>query len=269
MRFFNFMEDIQLLEGEKFIPLKNFERNYQISNFGRIYSNYNKELHKSIDEGDRYIITKDAKQKKLHIYDLYLDTFGEELFNWYKGTINKEKVKDLEGELWKPVVGWENSYEVSNLGRIKSLIRNTRTWKIRKETIMTPHISTYIQVKLSNESKSRMPLLHRLIAEAWIPNPNPEYFKVVDHIDFDKLNNKVENLRWVSQSMNIKHTYKAGRSKAVENGRSKSKINLEIAQEIRKFNSENTFLSQQQIGEKFGVSRSIVKDIIHNKSWVK
>jgi len=262
------MENIELLEGEYFIPLKDFEKTYQISNFGRVYSNYTKNLMKSIKDGDRYIlIIKKNLQKKLHIYDMYFSTFGELLFKWYTQNINYSKIKNIEGEIWKPIKNYENYYEISNFGRVKSCIRNTKTWKIRKESILKPHKSEYIQVKLTKNGKSKMPLLHRLVAEAFINNPNPEYYNVVNHIDFNKLNNSIENLEWCSHSMNIKHTYNAGRSKSIQNGRSKSKINFEIAEEIRKFTKENNHLSQREIGLNFGVSREIVKDIINYKSW--
>lgn len=102
-------------------------------------------------------------------------------------------------EIWKPVVGFEN-YVVSNLGKVK-----------RNDIELTPYIDAtkYSKVGLFNgNGKQKKFLLHRLVAESFISNPEnkPE----VNHIDGNKQNNCVSNLEWVTRSENVKHAAKKG-----------------------------------------------------------
>lgn len=104
-------------------------------------------------------------------------------------------------ETWRAVTGFEGLYEVSNLGRVKSLERcvpNNGGWQRRREKILRPHYSKtgHAMVMLCKDSKVYPSLVHRLVAIAFIPNP--ENKPVVDHIDTDATNNRVDNLRWVT-----------------------------------------------------------------------
>ena len=103
-------------------------------------------------------------------------------------------------EEWKDIVGYEGLYQVSNLGRIKNIKKNTI--KSQRNTF-----KGYLQVGLSNK-KDKTYRVHRLVAQAFIPNPEnkPE----VNHIDGDKKNDNVENLEWVTGKENIDHAIKTG-----------------------------------------------------------
>lgn len=108
---------------------------------------------------------------------------------------------NLSNEVWLPVVGFEFGYEVSNKGRIKSLERV----KVAKNKLMTPKASTnkYPFIALRKEGKTHQLRVHRLVAQAFIPNPEnkPE----VNHKDRDVSNNNVENLEWVTKRENCIH----------------------------------------------------------------
>lgn len=102
-------------------------------------------------------------------------------------------------ETWKAIPGYEGLYEVSNLGRVKSLDYN----HTGKDGILKPENSThggYLRVHLCKDGKTRNLRVHRLVAEAFLPNPNN--LETVNHKDEVKTNNVVDNLEWMSQKDN-------------------------------------------------------------------
>ena len=97
-------------------------------------------------------------------------------------------------EIWKNIKDYEGLYQISNLGRVK------RIWKT-KENICTPILQKeYYYINLCKHQKSKRKLLHRLVAQAFIPNP--DNLTEVNHKDEDKLNNRVENLEWCTSKYN-------------------------------------------------------------------
>lgn len=107
-------------------------------------------------------------------------------------------------EAWKPVPvsNFENLYEVSNFGRVKS----NGTYNTCKRGILTPMIdaSGYEHVRLYNNGISKDFSIHRLVALAFIPNPNN--YKYVNHKDENTRNNKVNNLEWCTNSYNLSYS---------------------------------------------------------------
>lgn len=102
-------------------------------------------------------------------------------------------------EIGKPIPGYENLYEISNLGRISNYRKILKTYKIN---------SGYVAFKLQKDGMRKSVLLHRLVAELFIPNPDGK--SEVNHIDGNKENNCVSNLEWVSSSENKLHAYASG-----------------------------------------------------------
>ena len=114
-------------------------------------------------------------------------------------------------EEWKPICGYEGLYEVSNLGKVKSLNYNhTKQEKILK---FGKRPNGYLFVNLWKDKKRKPCSVHRLVAIAFIPNPNN--LETVNHIDENKLNNCVENLEWCSVAYN--NTFGTRIARAVSN----------------------------------------------------
>ena len=120
-------------------------------------------------------------------------------------------------ELWKPIKGLEDRFMVSNKGRVKSIARFNGKYSIR-ERIMKLKITQYgyYAINLWDGRTRRCFLLHRLVAEAFIPNPDNK--PVIDHIDGNKLNNSLNNLEWVSSAENNKRAYDIGLKRKVHAG---------------------------------------------------
>ena len=112
-------------------------------------------------------------------------------------------------ELFVMVPGYNDRYLVSNRGRIISLNSGS-------EMAQYVQKNGYAAVKLRTHNVKRTFLVHRLVASAFVPNPNG--LAEVNHIDGDKLNNSAENLEWVTHSQNMKHSIEAGLYDPVANG---------------------------------------------------
>lgn len=120
---------------------------------------------------------------------------------------NKEFIESvsLEGEIWKDVVGYEGMYMVSSFGRLISLGRWILQFHkhIYKSPIVMSDTSTqdrYNRVVLKVDGTKKSVDVHRLVAQAFISNPNN--YRCIDHIDGDKTNNNVSNLRWCTDKQN-------------------------------------------------------------------
>ena len=127
-------------------------------------------------------------------------------------------------EIWKPIPGFEDLYEASSLGRIrsKSVVlwtkgEHNRSFQYRrKERILSPSYNQangYLAVALCRDSKPQSYYVHRLVASAFLPNP--DNLSEVNHKDENKTNNRVENLEWCSRTYNIRYGTGDERRKSV------------------------------------------------------
>lgn len=119
-------------------------------------------------------------------------------------------------EEWRDIAGFEGLYQISNLGRVRSLSR-------QKARILKPMRSgEYLGVFLSNRGKPKRKYIQRLVAEAFMPTENSKL--EVHHIDGDKHNNIVSNLVWNTRSENRAYPYRVGLCKPTEPTNSKKVI---------------------------------------------
>lgn len=172
-------------------------------------------------------------------------------------------------EIWKSVVGYEGLYEVSNLGRVKSVskIVKYRRWgatteKKLNEKIIKPSASLYYHVTLSNDRIKKDFLVHRLVAIAFLPNP--ESLPDLNHKDGNKLNPLLDNLEWVTKSENHKHAYRIGLKPTGEKHHRAKYDDAKILQVRSDFNNGET--NQKQLSIKHGLPHSYVNSIVNNKS---
>jgi hypothetical protein len=114
-------------------------------------------------------------------------------------------------EVWKPVADFEGLYEVSNFGKVRSLYRNGTNGKC----MMAHHCRGYERVNLWKNGQLTHKLVHRMVAEAFIPNP--ENKPQVNHINGNKADNNVSNLEWVTASENQIHARVSGLNSCVRN----------------------------------------------------
>jgi hypothetical protein len=142
----------------------------------------------------------------------------------------------LEKEIWKPIKNYEGSYEVSNMGKVRSLDRyciqknnfSDKYNHIYKGKILNQYKNNagYMQVQLSKRYKTLPKRVHRLVAEAFISNP--DNYKCVNHIDGNKLNNNVSNLEWCSYSHNNREARRLGLNKGYKGMTYKKRCELAI-----------------------------------------
>lgn len=115
-------------------------------------------------------------------------------------------------EQWKPIQGTDGGYEVSNLGRVRSMKRyRGQTGRIMPQTVQPSGRGgrlTYCAVMLWVNNKAQCRKVHRLVAEAFIPNPDG--LPQINHKDGDKLNNHVSNLEWCTAKQNTRHAWDTG-----------------------------------------------------------
>lgn len=115
-------------------------------------------------------------------------------------------------EEWKPIQGYEGLYEVSNLGRVRSLDRiitnpYNKGKHLRKGVIITIHYNDgYGQVGLYKNGKHKTHKVHRLVALAFITNDDPEHKKEINHKNEIRGDNRVENLEWCTRDYNNKYS---------------------------------------------------------------
>ena len=145
-------------------------------------------------------------------------------------------------EIWKDIKDYENLYQGSNWGRVKSLdrwVKDTNgSLRFYKGRILKPGTNTcgYLQVSLYKNGKEKIFYVHRLVAEAFIPNPNnlPE----VNHRDENKQNNSVENLEWCDRLYNVRY------GTGIERQKKKQLNNIKTSKTVVQYTLDGKFIRE-------------------------
>lgn len=165
----------------------------------------------------------------------------------------------MKNEVWKDIEGYEGLYQVSNLGRVKSLKRfvNCKNGKRTvNEKILIQHDNThgYCAVILSKNCKTKNCTVHRLVAKAFIPNL--ENKEDINHINGVKTDNYVDNLEWVTRRENIIHSWNMGLSKYHDHTTGKTDRLCKNSKSVNQYDMNGNFIknwgSISQISRELG-----------------
>lgn len=135
-------------------------------------------------------------------------------------------------EIWEDIYEYKNYYQISNFGIVKSLKRLDSLGKRIKEKILTPILGNhgYYYVNLSKKGKVKVILVHQLVAIAFLNHKSSQHKLVVDHIDFNRLNNRLDNLRIITnrENTNQKHLKSSSKYIGVSLKHNKYESNISI-----------------------------------------
>jgi len=182
----------------------------------------------------------------------------------------------MEQEIWKPVIGvkgdlYDGYYEVSNLGRVKMLprlLRHNKGMRISKEKIVIGTNSYgYKVVSFKKDGIKTMKSIHTLVAMAFIKNPNPEKFNMINHLNSNRSDNRVENLEWCDAKRNAKHAYEAGRLKITRGSdRNTAILNEDKVLAIKLLYKTGKF-SYWKLANLFNIGKTTIQGIINGTKW--
>ena len=181
-------------------------------------------------------------------------------------------MNDLTPETWETIPGYNQRYQASNLGRVRSTDLHTtdnmgrpRLFKGRVLTqVALP--SGYLTTQLSHRTKARTRLVHRLVAAAFHGEPLPG--QQTNHKNGDKADNRPENLEWVTQSQNMRHAVREGLWVAARGERAaKSKLTEADVRAIRRLLPPKKHGDIIAIARQFGVTAQAVTSIASGRTW--
>lgn len=167
---------------------------------------------------------------------------------------------------WRPVVGYEGLYEVNNLGEVRSLDRTDSMGRLKKGCILRPKYNRkngYCQICLHNNTDIKYCYIHRLVAEAFVPNDDPQNKIYCNHINEVKTDNRACNLEWVTHSQNMRHN---GLSERIAEKERNNKLNSkEIEQYDLDGNYIRTWPSINEVKRSLGISTGGISNCCQHK----
>lgn len=172
-------------------------------------------------------------------------------------------------EEWKSIKDYEDFYEISNFGNIRSLdrlVNGKNNSKVTKKgklmTLLTGNDKHYLTIYLYKNGIKKLFSVHRLVAKTFIKNTNQKPF--VNHKNGIKYDNHFKNLEWCTRKENVKHAVETGLIQKGENHGRALLTNLQVI-EIKKLLKTN--IKQVDIAKIYNVSKHVIGCIKRNKSW--
>lgn len=181
---------------------------------------------------------------------------------------------NMDNEIWKSMPNYEGLYEVSNFGRVRAVERVISGRQYPERLLSpSPDKNGYIRVRLCRARDIKRVLVHRIVAFAFIPNPDNKPY--IDHIDGSRNNNKAENLHWVTHKENLNNPITKQRfrvsnraNKFTEVARQKSKEVVQKGVLMLDKNTSEILASFQSISEAYkatGIAISSISAVCNNK----
>lgn len=167
-------------------------------------------------------------------------------------------------EEWKSVPGYE-IYEVSNLSRVRKKGKGNKQTRIITPTYWEK--APYLMFSTCINGKVSKMYLHRAVALAWVPNPNPAEFNAVCFKDLNKYNVSVENLYWSNQTQRMKRRQTEGGYLGMDGARKLSEEDVREIREIWSHRGQPGTMNQQQMAKHFGVHSWTIWTICNYKTW--
>ena len=169
-------------------------------------------------------------------------------------------------ETWKKIPGFPR-YKISNSGKLISFVNGRWPGKKTKGHLITPRLNKdgYVLYRLNENNRRYNVTAHRLVAFAFIPNPESKL--EVNHKDGDKENNTTANLEWVTKSENHKHDYKIGLFNSTCESNGNAKLNEHQVRRIRLMREVTPELEYKDIARMFGVSKELIGHIVRRLAW--
>lgn len=166
-------------------------------------------------------------------------------------------------EEWADINGYEGIYQVSSLGNVRSLDRVISSGARRKgQPMKIQNGSAYRQITLGKNNKLKTHLIHRLVAAAFLPAVEGK--DVVNHINGDKTDNRLENLEWCTYKENMEHASGTGLMSFGDDHHT-AKLTASKARAIRSLHSEGrTYAS---LSREYGVSPKSIMNVVNNRTW--
>jgi hypothetical protein len=227
------------LDGEEWRDVVGFENLYKVSSFGRIVSlgRYTNNRFQSVYKEPHLMTLNELKGRRAHSVILFKEGKGYKftvprlvamLFlpqvdknyvleakdgNFYNSKTNNlywrrktrarklYSIPPIDGEEWKPIAGYEDLYEISSMGRVKS--------SYSQRLLIPSRYGKYLGVTLVKDSTKERFYIHRLVASAFIPNN--DNLPCVDHINTERYDNRVLNLRWCTYLQNSLNPLTSGK----------------------------------------------------------
>jgi hypothetical protein len=159
--------------------------------------------------------------------------------------------------IWKDIDGYEGLYKISN---------DAKVWNCKRKMFQKKSLGThgYRFVNIGKDGKRSNPLIHRLVAAAFIPNPDNKPY--INHKDGHKLNNKLENLEWCTHKENICHAVAMQLKPSMKGGSNYWNCKLTTDQIYELMRVKDT-MTVYELAEKFNVTHVNISAILNGKTW--
>ena len=169
-------------------------------------------------------------------------------------------------EVFVPIANYEGIYEISNLGRVKSLARLSASGASLAPKILktSANGAGYLSVSLYKGEGKWTTRVHCLVAAAFVENKNPAKFNIINHLDGNKLNPASANLEWNDHSGNSLHSYASGLS---SNQGITHRSNKLTEDDVRYIRSQKGLVHIDELTSKFNVHRQTIYGIWQGKYW--